>query len=403
LIDPVSDYPRSDGTSVTGGFVYRGTAIRSLVGRYVFGDYGSGRIWALEDDGQGGYSNDLLVGTGLGISSFGLGEDGELYFADIWGGRIWRLAPASGGTPDTIPSSLAATGCVVADNPSQPASGVIPFTVNAPFWSDGAMKERHFAIPDGTTIARNAAGDFDFPNRSVILKSFRLGGQLIETRLFMRHPDGVWAGYTYEWNSAQTAAMRVIGGKTRQVGGQTWIYPSEGECMQCHTSAAGFSLGPEISQLNGSFSYPPPGRAANQLATLEHINMFTAPLPGEPSTLPALPDPANSGASLDSRARAYLHTNCALCHRPGGPTPSNMDLRSTTALSATNACNVVPQEGNLGIANARLIAPGDAARSLVVERMNRRDARGMPPIGSSVVDSSGVTLLSDWINSLGGC
>jgi mono/diheme cytochrome c family protein len=197
--------------------------------------------------------------------------------------------------------------------------------------------------------------------------------------------------------------MRVIGGKTRQVGGQTWIYPSEGECMQCHTSAAGFSLGPEISQLNGSFSYPPPGRAANQLATLEHINMFTAPLPGEPSTLPALPDPANSGASLDSRARAYLHTNCALCHRPGGPTPSNMDLRSTTALSATNACNVVPQEGNLGIANARLIAPGDAARSLVVERMNRRDARGMPPIGSSVVDSSGVTLLSDWINSLGGC
>jgi uncharacterized repeat protein (TIGR03806 family) len=403
LIDPVSDYPRSDGTSVTGGFVYRGSAIPSLVGRYVFGDYGSGRIWALEDDGQGGYSNDLLVDTSLGISSFGLGEDGELYLADIGGGRIWRLAPAAGGAPDTIPSSLAATGCVEVSNPSQPASGVIPYTVNAPFWSDGAMKERHFAIPDGTTIARNAAGDFDFPNRSVILKSFRLGGQLIETRLFMRHPDGVWAGYTYEWNSAQTAATRVIGGKTRQVGGQTWIYPSEGECMQCHTSAAGFSLGPEISQLNGSFSYPPPGRAANQLATLEHINLFTAPLPGEPATLPALADPANNGASLDSRARAYLHTNCALCHRPGGPTPSNMDLRSTTALAATNACNVVPQEGNLGIANARLIAPGDAARSLVVERMNRRDARGMPPIGSSVVDSSGVTLLSDWINSLGGC
>jgi hypothetical protein len=80
-----------------------------------------------------------------------------------------------------------------------------------------------------------------------------------------------------------------------------------------------------------------------------------------------------------------------------------MDLRATTALPAMNACNVVPLEGELGIANARLIAAGDAARSMVVARMNRRDVRGMPPIGSGVIDSSGVTLLSNWINSLGGC
>jgi hypothetical protein len=59
----------------------------------------------------------------------------------------------------------------------------------------------------------------------------------------MRHPDGVWAGYTYEWNSAQTAATRVVGGKTRTVNGQSWIYPSESDCRQCHTAVAGFSLG----------------------------------------------------------------------------------------------------------------------------------------------------------------
>ena len=87
-----------------------------------------------------------------------------------------------------------------------------------------------------------------------------------------------------------------------------------------------------------------------------------------------MPDPADTTASLTNRARAYLHTNCSQCHRPSGPTPSTMDLRYTTALNSTNACNAAPQAGDLGIgANARLIAPGSAANSIVVNRANRRD------------------------------
>ena len=74
--------------------------------------------------------------------------------------------------------------------------------------------------------------------------------------------------------------------------------------------------------------------AANQLATLEHIDLLSPALPGPPDTLPALADPPNAGAPLTDRARAWLHTNCAQCHRPGGPTPSSLDLRATTALAA---------------------------------------------------------------------
>jgi hypothetical protein len=59
--------------------------------------------------------------------------------------------------------------------------------------------------------------------------------------------------------------------------------------------------------------------------------------------------------------------------------------------------------GNLGIANARLIAPGDAARSVLIARANRRDANGMPPVGSSQVDAAGVTVLTNWVNSLPNC
>lgn len=98
-----------------------------------------------------------------------------------------------------------------------------------------------------------------------------------------------------------------------------------------------------------------------------------------------------------------MHTNCSQCHRPTGGTPTSLDLRYTTSLAATNACNAVPQAGDLGIANARVIAPGEAARSVLVARANRRDASGMPPLGSTIVDAAGVALLTSWVNSLAGC
>ncbi len=116
-----------------------------------------------------------------------------------------------------------------------------------------------------------------------------------------------------------------------------------------------------------------------------------------------LTDPSDTTAMLEDRARAYLHTNCSGCHRPNGPTPSTMDLRYDTTLSATGTCDVVPSLGDLGIGNARIIAPGDANRSVLLERMQRRDANGMPPIASNLVDSAGVTLMQNWINSLSVC
>ena len=111
----------------------------------------------------------------------------------------------------------------------------------------------------------------------------------------------------------------------------------------------------------------------------------------------------DANANLNDRARAYLHTNCAQCHRPGGPTPVSVDLRYTTLLANTAACDVVPEEGDLGLNMPRIIAPGDASRSVLVERMNVRDVNGMPPIGSNIVDTDGVLLLTNWVNSLVNC
>jgi len=398
IVDPVTEYDHSLGVAVTGGHVYRGSAISSLRGRYVFGDYGSGRVWA-HDPGAPGLQRADLLDTSLSIAAFAEGLDGELYLVDL-GGTLHRLEPSGAPASDLVPTSLAATGCVDPQDPTRPATGLVPYRLNAPFWSDGAVKERWMAIPDGQTVAVDAGGDLSFPTGTVLMKAFRLGGALVETRLLMRHPDGVWAGYTYRWDDAQTAATRVTGGARRTVGAQTWLYPTEQQCLQCHTAAAGRSLGPELGQLNGDLTYPATGRTANQLTTLEAVGWLS--LPGLPPALAAYADPLGP-APLAERARAYLHSNCSQCHRPGGTSPTDLDLRLSTALAATAACDAAPQRGDLGLPGARILSPGHPERSVLLERLRRLDAQRMPPVGSLVVDQAGVDLLGAWIASLAGC
>ncbi len=90
LVLPVAEYDHSQGCSVTGGYVYRGTAQPSLQGAYFYGDYCSGRIWALSQDAAGQWRSDLLLDTNLQISSFGETEEGEVLVVD-YGGTVYRL------------------------------------------------------------------------------------------------------------------------------------------------------------------------------------------------------------------------------------------------------------------------------------------------------------------------
>lgn len=402
-IDPLIEYGHTDGQSITGGYVYRGPQTTHLAGRYVFADYVSGRIWAWLPENTTARVPTLLLDSGLNISSFAEGNDGELYLLDHGGGTLQRINFQATTPGAAVPAQLSATGCVSSSNATQPASGLIPYDINAPFWSDGASKQRWIGLPDGQNIIVGADGDWEFPTGTVLMKNFRNATRLIETRLFMRHPDGTWGGFTYEWNAQQTDATLVAGGAVRDIDGQRWTFPSEAQCVQCHTAAAGRALGLETAQLNKSFVYTQTNRSSNELATLSTIGVLAPPI-GDAAAQPAMPNPTDTTAPLANRARAYLHTNCAQCHRPNGPTPSSMDLRYTTSLAATNACNATPQQGDLGLGTAaRLIAPRSAVNSIIVARANRRDAHAMPPVGSHQVDAAGVSLLSEWINALSGC
>lgn len=400
LLPPQAIYARDIGSSVTGGIVYRGSRTMELFGHYVFGDFVSGRILAHSPDSHA--APRVLLDSPLAISSFAEGIDGEIHVVDH-GGGLYRIDAMASGGSSAIPELLSETGCVNPDEPSSPASGLIPFRINTQLWSDGATKERWIGLPNGQNIAVETDEDWQFPTGTVMVKKFSLNGELVETRLLMRHPDGSWAGYTYEWNADGTEATRVIGGKRRRFGDQDWVYPNENDCLRCHTEAAGLTLGPETAQLNGEFTYAGTGRTANQLATLEAIGVLQPPLAGEPDSLPAYPDPLGTSASIGDRARSLLHANCSACHRPGGPTPSSMDLRFSTPLAATNACDIRPFRGDLGIAEARLIAPGDPDRSILLVRDGRRDSAGMPPLGSLIVNEASLSLLREWIAGLTSC
>jgi uncharacterized repeat protein (TIGR03806 family) len=402
LIDPFFEYGHTvPYESIIGGPVYRGTQIPGFTGSYLYMDFGHD-TWALTFDPATGAKTATVIDNGnANVVDWAEDEAGEIY-ALHFGGDFFKVVPSPSGPPSPFPDLLSKTGCVDPADATKPAAGLVPYDVNSPFWSDGAEKERWMALPDGTTITVNANGHFDFPNGTVLVKNFWLGGKRIETRLLVHHDDGVWAGYSYEWNDAQTDAVLLPASKAKTIGTQTWRYPSRSDCVGCHTQAAGRSLGLEVGQLNGDYVYAKTNRVANQLATLEHIGMLSAPLGKPPAQLEAYPSP--SGATpLDGRARSWLHANCSHCHRPTGPTPVSLDLRFDTPLSMTNTCGATPQRGDLGVTGAKIIAPGQPSQSVLSLRPHAVGAYRMPPLASTVVDVNGTALLDAWISSIATC
>jgi glucose/arabinose dehydrogenase len=85
FIEPISEYDHGLGGSITGGLVYRGTAIPGLAGWYLFGDFTSGRLFGIREDSAVGIEPEILSQTGLQIVSFGQDADGEIYVLNFVG------------------------------------------------------------------------------------------------------------------------------------------------------------------------------------------------------------------------------------------------------------------------------------------------------------------------------
>ncbi len=109
----------------------------------------------------------------------------------------------------------------------------------------------------------------------------------------------------------------------------------------------------------------------------------------------------DTSVGLASRARSYLDSNCSYCHRPGG-VRADFDARLSTPLDSQNLVYGTINE-SLGIPGGAVIVPDSLGQSVLYLRINEPSGQiGMPPLAKSLVDVSGVAVIADWINSLGG-
>jgi uncharacterized repeat protein (TIGR03806 family) len=385
-------YPHTVGVAVIGGPVYRGPTLSGIAGRFLFGDYVSSNLWAIATDGS--TSVVATMPDSLSIQAIGEDEAGEVYAAPP-SGPIFTFEAAGGtGTETPMPATLSATGLFSNTPALTAAAGLIDYSINAPFWSNGAQKKRWFRLPAGTTIGFDAAGAWTFPVGTITVKHFDLGTTKVETRVMVHRTDG-WRGFSYRWRAdGQDADLVAENGETATYANQAWSFPSRTQCLQCHT-APSRALGLNTRQFNGSHSYASTGRSDNQLRTLNHIGIFSSDIgdAGQYSTMPNPADP-NSG-TIEARARAYLDTNCAICHQPGGGTPVDMDLRFGGTLADLKIINVAASQST-----ATRVQPGDPAGSDLWQRLQSSGANRMPPVGVQVVDQEAVQLLSTWITQL---
>ena len=428
---PVWEYPHLHGNNcVIGGLVYQGQKYPQLQGKYIFGDNGSGRVWALTRDQDGGVSVEELVNmpfaSKTGLASFGEDADGELLIVILGDagrndGTIYRLEHDPHGRNSALPERLSETGIFSDLSTLTPAPGVYPYGVNAPLWSDGAAKGRWIMLPgDGNDpdpradrVVFHRTEPWSFPPGTVLVKQFDLPvdendpGRVrrLETRVLVTTHDGIY-GFTYKWNERGTEAFLLDGGEVEPVaittadGGhrtQLWQYPSRAECLVCHTRQAGYVLGVNTQQLNGPYRYPN-GVVVNQLEAWSQAGMFTQPLtPQEIAEAPRLVDIHDTTAPLEQRVMSYLDANCSSCHRPGG-VRANFDARYCTPLDQKNLV-LGKLHTDHGQPGAMIVRPQDPSRSVLIQRLLDGNKR-MPTLGVLRRDIDAIATISQWIDSL---
>jgi glucose/arabinose dehydrogenase len=436
LTEPLWDYTHGGGAyqgqSVTGGFIYRGTSLPDLTGKYLCADYVSGNIWSIQRT-AGAPVIDRLAGE---IAIVGLLQDpasGDVLLLDRGNngvnpgtGGIKRLTV---GTDDSsFPSTLAATNFFADLADLTPNPGGHFYEPNLRFWSDHAEKKRWFLIQNTTdTVGYAPDAPWTYPAGMIWVKHFdyptqwetftrTVDGQprtdrrplagsprrRLETRFLVKNEAGSY-GLTYRWNPAQSDALLVdddgesvplditLDGTPSNL---TWDIPSRAACITCHTPEAGHALSFNTRQLNLSGSIA--GVSGNQLGVLAATGYLSG-LNADPAALPRHFRPDESAQSLEARVRSYLDVNCAYCHQSGGTGGGNWDGRASLSLLETGLLNGVTVEAPLDPAH-RLVVAGNVPHSILYNRL--AGANGytrMPPLGTAVPDLEAEELITAWI------
>ncbi|MFT5468936.1 MAG: putative heme-binding domain-containing protein [Verrucomicrobiales bacterium] len=407
ISSPVAAHRHTEAASITGGYEYQGSRLPELRGAYVYGDYETGKIWALRHDGESVVEHIEIADTPHKISTFGLGADGELYYIHYGSpATIYRLAPnPRSGKPSEFPRKLSETGLFADTTQQLLADGVYEFGIHEPMWQDGAESTRFIGLPGesgvDTEILYQENGrrsiTTTWPTDAVLAKTIRLRETPVETQVL--HFDGdAWNGYSYRWNEAATDAV-LVGAEGEEFdvpksgwrGGERYRIPSRAECMRCHSMWNEFTPAFEPMQLAEFAEFPrlSPREIAIGLG-LANSEFFFKNTNGELLS-------SRGNGSKERRARSWLHANCAHCHRRHGGGSAPLEVNFERSISESITLWEAPTRGDFGLTDSRIIVPGQPWRSVLNYRINAIGSGHMPPLGPREVDEKGARLLWDWI------
>jgi len=418
---PTYAHSHSEARSITGGFVYRGKEHPALVGKYIHGDWVTGKIWALREMANSKPEVREIANTSIPIICFAENHDGELYIVSYDGGIFELQSNEANVISGNFPKKLSDTGLFYSTSKHQLAEGVLPYEINTEMWSDGAIAERFIALPGSSTISKFIKGDFSkgetkdawrFPSNTVFARTIYVelekgnpkSRRKLETQIL--HNTGAdWRAYSYHWANDQKDAVLYEGdGKeesylvkdpvTGKSSSWTWRYSNRTECMVCHLTRTGtvhsfapFQLDREITQAD---------KKRNQLEALRSLGLFDYPDP-KYNRMASLDD---ESASVNDRARAYLHVNCSHCHRFGGSGASTIDFRWELANDKILAIDAAPTQGTFGLDNPHVITPGRPQESVLLYRFAKLGRGHMPYLGAQEVDLTATKLLERWIREM---
>lgn len=323
-----------------------------------------------------------------------------------------------------VPRLLSQTGAFSNTANLVPIPNLLPFRPNSQLWSDRAEKARWISIPAEKKVTWHAKDNWSYPQGTVAVKHFELPldannpalTKRLETRLIVVQADGKVYGVTYKWRADNSDADLLMTGVQENVSirnsdgttwTQTWSYPSPTECIDCHNPDSAQILGLSTRQLNGNFNYPGIGNQ-NQLVRWNTLNLFSPAFTNaQVATFDKMVAITDTSASLETRVKSYIDTNCAHCHGTGKG-GSQWDGRFNTPLSQMQMVNhpttgIRNYENYYGISNAQVVAAGAPEQSILYIRDKSVDPDDrMPPIGRAMEDTQYMNVLGQWINSLSG-
>lgn len=408
---PVIELPHSEARSVIGGLVYTGHKFPDLLGHYVFGDYVTGGVWAFKWDGTAPQNYRRIAEGADSVVGFMQDRSGEILLY-CENGNIMKLVvnEAEKVATKEFPEKLSETGLFASTSTHTAAPGVVPYTINAEPWADGARARRLLAVSAWQTLTIDSANNqrWALPNGSALARTLEIptdfGPRRVETQVMYRE-NSAWSFRTYAWNQAQDNAELVPAeGAMRPIPGfadRTWNFAPRTECSICHNASTQQTLGLTTAQLNREGDFTSLGRRVeNQIAALTNTGLLKGAELGEPETWPRRTAPHDPDAPLDLRARSYLDINCAHCHRLGGVGGrAQFQLMETISLEEAGLVDRMPLAPMLG-EDSRIIAPGAPERSELFHRFTQKEGGRMPLLGTTQTDPKGEALLRAWIESL---